>query len=107
MIIGNDNVFGVRSKCFSKAVGNYNIIGFFAVIGKDSEISGNCFIGPYGTYYDKKPMPKGLVIFNKNQRRIAEELTSISNRLQCETQKRQLMSFHRYLSPKVSAVARQ
>lgn len=104
MIIGNDNVFSVRSKCFSKSVGNFNVIGFFSVIGKDSEISDNCFIGPYGTYYDKKPMPKGLVIFNGNQRRISEEQGPISNRLQCERQKKQLVSFHRFITPKPAVV---
>ncbi|ESO04624.1 hypothetical protein HELRODRAFT_78909, partial [Helobdella robusta] len=66
MIIGNQNVFEVSSKCEALNVGDNNIIECKASVGRNVELSNGCIVGPMCSITTVERLPENTVIYGAN-----------------------------------------
>jgi carbonic anhydrase/acetyltransferase-like protein (isoleucine patch superfamily) len=96
MIIGDDNIFKVKSTIYANQIGNNNVFGIKSIIGEGTSITNLCSICPYGEYYIQyEPLRENTVIYNGDfdQRTSSETATSIQ--LHAEVLRKLLLNFHR------------
>lgn len=83
MVIGDDNIFKVKSQIYAKKIGNNNTVGVKAIIGEGTEITNLCSICPMGEYRIRyEPLKERTVIYNGNlDQRTSSETASVSSML--------------------------
>lgn len=74
MIIGNQNVFEVSSKCEALNIGDNNIIECKAHVGRNMELSNGCIVGAMCSVNTAERLPENTVIFGGDcNRRVQQE----------------------------------
>lgn len=69
MIIGDNNMFEVGSRCAASSIGDNNVLGPKSVVGEQVELTNGCVIGGKCQLLQNGPLPERTCIYGSNNSR--------------------------------------
>jgi len=99
MIVGNNNVFEVDSRCYALKVGDGNVLEAKSRVGRRAELTDGCVVGAGCRLDAAETLPENCVVFGDGHRRRVAVDRPPAQTLQIDFLSKVLPNYHHLKKP--------